>query len=398
MLADLNCKYGEIPRWSEAQGGWACASGQDSLAQKTCSTVGEVLAWSGTAWECATDQDMLYTLNCQQGEVAIAGDYGDPWSCAKDSDQAIELSCPRGQILKWKSSKWECTPDEDQAAKLCGAGQKFARKTNSGWECKAEDDMQQMHLSLYRPAAPQECTEYGWVQESGYDDGRNSGVKLNQRLETGEIRERTYKCFVTETKMVKDKHTTGDFDPLWITSMGSKIYFNANHGTSGSELWSYDPTAAEAKAFAQVKDIDTDVGDSGNPTHLVAMGDNLYFSADEGTNGIELWKSDGTGGNTNRVTDIRTRGDHNANPTYLATLGNKVYFSAIDTADKGTELWSYDGTNSAIIKNINTGTSQASNPKYLTTLGEKIYFQAEGSAAEESNFGKPTEKKMEPSL
>ena len=154
MLADLNCKYGEIPRWSEAQGGWACASGQDSLAQKTCSTVGEVLAWSGTAWECATDQDMLYTLNCQQGEVAIAGDYGDPWSCAKDSDQAIELSCPRGQILKWKSSKWECTPDEDQAAKLCGAGQKFARKTNSGWECKAEDDMQQMHLSLYRPAAP----------------------------------------------------------------------------------------------------------------------------------------------------------------------------------------------------------------------------------------------------
>jgi hypothetical protein len=37
--------------------------------------------------------------------------------------------------------------------------------------------------------------------------------------------------------------------------------------------------------------------DSSIPQHLVAIGDTLYFSADNGSSGRELWKSDGTLGN-----------------------------------------------------------------------------------------------------
>ena len=30
-------------------------------------------------------------------------------------------------------------------------------------------------------------------------------------------------------------------DPKYLTAMGGKLYFRANNGTNGQELWVYDP-------------------------------------------------------------------------------------------------------------------------------------------------------------
>ncbi|HIO58364.1 MAG TPA: hypothetical protein EYN30_06795, partial [Candidatus Poseidoniales archaeon] len=46
----------------------------------------------------------------------------------------------------------------------------------------------------------------------------------------------------------------------------------------------------------------------------------LFFSADDGVNGIELWKSDGTGEGTVMIKDINE--DGSSQPTYLTVLGN----------------------------------------------------------------------------
>ena len=53
-----------------------------------------------------------------------------------------------------------------------------------------------------------------------------------------------------------------------------------------------------------VKDIRS--GSSSSPTRLTAAGGNtIYFSANDGTNGEELWKSDGTSSLTVMVKDIK---------------------------------------------------------------------------------------------
>ena len=82
-----------------------------------------------------------------------------------------------------------------------------------------------------------------------------------------------------------------------------------------------------------VKDIDSGSGD-GNPDHLMAVGNLLYFRANDGINGIELWKSDGSAAGTVMVKDINS-GGLSSTPTILgdSSIGNTLYFSATDGTD-----------------------------------------------------------------
>ena len=87
-----------------------------------------------------------------------------------------------------------------------------------------------------------------------------------------------------------------------------------------------------------VKDINS--GSSGSsPQYLTAVGNTLYFKATDGTNGSELWKSDGTASGTVMVKDIRN-GSSSSSPDDLTAVGSNLYFKAIDGTN-GCELWKY---------------------------------------------------------
>jgi ELWxxDGT repeat protein len=88
--------------------------------------------------------------------------------------------------------------------------------------------------------------------------------------------------------------------PSELTRLGTRLYFTADDGTSGSELWRTDGTR---KGTTRVKDINPGEDDS-DPTDFVRLGDRLYFRADDGTTGFELWRSDGTPRGTRLVKDI----------------------------------------------------------------------------------------------
>ena len=179
------------------------------------------------------------------------------------------------------------------------------------------------------------------------------------------------------TVMVKDI-TSGSAGSFSYTPavkpvvMNNELYFNANDGINGYELWKSDGTAS---GTVMVKDINIGGSDS-FPQHLTVVGNTLYFDANDGTNGNELWKSDGTASGTVMVKDIAPIGTSASSPQYLTGIGNTLYFQATDGTN-GIELWKSDGTASGtvMVQDINSGGS-GSSPKYLTVVDNTLYFQA----------------------
>ena len=177
-------------------------------------------------------------------------------------------------------------------------------------------------------------------------------------------------CNIT---LVKDIYTgaTGSMGSCFITSMNGALYFAANNGTSGVELWKSDGTS---NGTVLVKDIYTGATGS-NPTYIVTMGLYVYFAATNGTSGVELWRSDGTNAGTTLVKDIYV-GATGSSPQYLAVMNGALYFAA-NNGTSGVELWKSDGTDAGtvIVKDIYVGGTNSS-PDFLYAVGNTLYFGA----------------------
>ena len=85
------------------------------------------------------------------------------------------------------------------------------------------------------------------------------------------------------------------------------------------------------------------------------MGGTLFFAADDGVHGSELWRSDGTETGTVLVTDINP-GASDGFPRYLTEVGGTLFFTARDGVH-GQELWRSDGTETGtvLVRDINAG-------------------------------------------
>jgi ELWxxDGT repeat protein len=129
---------------------------------------------------------------------------------------------------------------------------------------------------------------------------------------------------------------SGSSDPSNLTVVGSTLFFWADDGSSGAELWKSDGSSA---GTVRVQDINPGSGSS-NPSNLTAVGSCLFFTASDGSSGYELWKSDGTSAGTVRVQDINP-GSGSSNPSNLTALGSTLFFNAYD-ASGGSELWALD--------------------------------------------------------
>jgi ELWxxDGT repeat protein len=129
---------------------------------------------------------------------------------------------------------------------------------------------------------------------------------------------------------------TSESNPSLLTAVGSRLYFRANDGTTGRELWTSDGTAA---GTVLLKDIFPGTSGS-NPDYLTAVGGRLYFRANDGTTGVELWTSDGTAAGTVLVADIFP-GINTSSLASLTAVGSRLYFSAED-GTTGIELWALE--------------------------------------------------------
>src|SRR5262249_47990652 len=118
-----------------------------------------------------------------------------------------------------------------------------------------------------------------------------------------------------------------------------------------------------------------------DPKEFANVNGVLFFQANNGVNGAELWRSNGTAAGTTQVADIRS-GSVGSAPEELTNVNGVLFFRADDGTTNGVELWKSNGTSAGtiLVKNINSNTTTSSgdsNPKYLTNVNGELFFQAD---------------------
>jgi len=202
-----------------------------------------------------------------------------------------------------------------------------------------------------------------------------------------------------------------------MVGSGSRLFFFANDGVHGEELWVSDGTAdgtamvrdaapgPQGSVPAQLVPFKDGVmfamyapatGETGlwrsdgteagtvlvkaiSAGGLAAVGDAVFFSGDDGVHGRELWATDGTTGGTRMVKDIQPpfdiyKGD--SNPSLLTDVNGRLFFTA-DDRTHGNELWMSDGTEAGTVRLSDIWPGSTRTPiEKLTDVGGTLYFVA----------------------
>ncbi len=140
--------------------------------------------------------------------------------------------------------------------------------------------------------------------------------------------------------------------PFFLTPVPGGVAFVANDGARGYELWWSDGTSAGTHLVADLLPGNP-AGDHYGPSHLIWLsGEGLVFAAEDATHGREIWLSaDGTAGAAAMLADVKPgAGDglqvyepYPGSPGSPRVAGGKVFFAA-DDGVHGTELWATDGS------------------------------------------------------
>jgi ELWxxDGT repeat protein len=132
-------------------------------------------------------------------------------------------------------------------------------------------------------------------------------------------------------------------DPGHMTAFGGSVFFSADDGTSGREPWTSDGTAGNVVPLGDLRPGSAGSMRAGEAAgRPMALGGHVYFAADDGVAGEELWRTDLTPGGTAMVADLNP-GPAPSDPRPWLVWKGQLFFSAYGDAH-GRELWRTDGT------------------------------------------------------
>jgi ELWxxDGT repeat protein len=158
--------------------------------------------------------------------------------------------------------------------------------------------------------------------------------------------------------------------PANLTAVGDTLFFSAQDA-AGVELWKTDGTAA---GTSRVADITPGAG-STEIGQTYGFNGALYFSAAVNGGEEKLWKSDGTAAGTYQVGDLGV-------PRQLTGLNGYLYVVASDVA--GRSVFRTDGTTAGTLRLTHPGTGDASfEAGALHAAGGQVYVVGMGGANRE---------------
>ena len=139
-----------------------------------------------------------------------------------------------------------------------------------------------------------------------------------------------------------------------LSAAGDAVYLSADDGEHGTELWRTDGTTEGTALVADI--LPGPLGSA--PSPIVDAAGTLFFGAgeepydpeaEEEASPQHLWRTDGTATGTLRVSDVTLTGEFGApsgdcdiEPS-MAAMNGMLYFAA-DDGEHGSELWRSDGT------------------------------------------------------
>ncbi|HEV8242318.1 MAG TPA: ELWxxDGT repeat protein [Thermoanaerobaculia bacterium] len=170
----------------------------------------------------------------------------------------------------------------------------------------------------------------------------------------------------------------GPSHSTWLPGKG--LVFAAEDATHGREVWlSADGTAANTAMLADVSPGAVDGLDwyqpyPGSWSEPRRAGGNVFFVADDGVHGRELWATDGTPAGTRLVLDIAPGADGSWAYGFY-DWASVLYFGAHAGAGLPSALWRSDGTAAGTypLGDAAHGSDQLS-PSGFAELGGRLYF------------------------
>jgi len=228
---------------------------------------------------------------------------------------------------------------------------------------------------------------------SDYSVGNTVTFAVNNRV----VVAKDSKFFVGDGKSPLTEVTGGPKNLSFPVAFNNRLYFSSDnviYKTDGTDTGTHvvsntksllgDFTLCNGQIFYETEDYNiTKINltslqsavlyNDGLPSfnNIMAVGNEVYFTANSSINGGGLWKSDGTAGGTVQVKSIPST---NANyyisyGLYLyASFGNKLVFGFKDYGSQKADLWVSDGTTAGTQKIENASTF------YGAVLGDKYYY------------------------
>ncbi len=203
-------------------------------------------------------------------------------------------------------------------------------------------------------------------------------------------------------------------DPDYIAELNNVLYFSADDGIHGEELYQYDLATGVAELVANIRPDEDDSGPHdliafdnkvmfgaragsseyfyiydpvldtlwhisgsandqvGTPYNFIAFNGQLFFSADFGSVDTELGRYDPITGQAELVADINSEGS--SYPGSFVEAEGYLWFSA-DDGQNTSRLWRYDPATDEVEKmEYNTPSGLYPNNNFLQYLDGKLYF------------------------